>query len=153
MILVGALALLIQAAPAAAEAHAFVLTGAGRFAVLADLTTRRRTGEIAEIRSLQLSEEAFVIGDKTYVGGWSNWRFNCAAKTADRLDFASLRDNGVEGPITPEPSPAYEAAPGGDAAELLAVACASELPSPEARSLEDAIRLGRAALAGDLDLR
>lgn len=153
MILVGMAALLMQAAPIAPERHAFVLTGAGRFAVLADLTTRRRTGDIAEIRALQVSEEPFVIADKTYVGGWSRWRFDCAARTADRLDFASLRDSGVEGPSTPEPSPAYEAAPGGDAAEILAVACAAALPAPEARTVEDAIRLARAALAGALDPR
>lgn len=153
MILAGALALLIQAAPATAEAHAFVLTGAGRFAVLADLTTQRRTGDIAEIRTLQVSEEPFVISGKTYVGGWSNWRFDCVGKTADRLDFASLRDNGIEGPATPEPSPAYEAAPGGDAAEILAVACADEPPAAQVRTLAEAVRLARAALAGDLDPR
>lgn len=133
------------------EPHAFVLTGAGRFAVLADLTTLRREGDIAEMRSLQVAEEAFTVGAVAYWGGWSRWRFDCAAKMADRLDFASLRADGSEGPSTPEPAPAYPAAPGGDAAELLAVACASEPPAAEVTTVEDAVRLGRAAVAGDLD--
>ena len=147
-----ALAALLQAAPPIpGEPHGFVLTGAGRFAVLADLPTRRREGQIAEIRAFQVSEADFVIGGVAYVGGWSRWRFDCGAETADRLDFASLRADGVEGPSTPEPSPAYPAAPGGDAAELMAVACAVDGPAPDVTTLEDAIRLGRAAVAGDLD--
>lgn len=151
-IILALLTLALQSAPVAApaskpEPHAFVLMGAGRFAVLADLTTRRREGDIAEIRSLQISEEAFKVGDVEYWGGWSQWRFDCAAMTADRLDFASLRADGVEGPSTPEPSPAYPAAPGGDAAELLALACSTEDRAAEVTTIEDAIALGRAALA------
>lgn len=137
--------------PHAPAPHAFVLTGAGRFAVLADLTTRRREGDIAEMRSLQVTEETFTVGAVAYWGGWSRWRFDCAAKMADRLDFASLRADGSEGPSTPEPSPAYPAAPGGDAAELLAVACATEPPTAQVTTVEDAVRLGRGAVAGDLD--
>ena len=37
-----------------------------------------------------------MIGGVAYVGGWSWWRFDCAARTADRLDFASLRADGTE---------------------------------------------------------
>jgi len=143
-------AALLQSSPAP-EPHAFVLTGAGRFAVLADLTTRRREGDIAEMRSLQVAEESFTVGGVSYWGGWSRWRFDCAGQTADRLDFASLREGGGEGPSTPDPSPAYPAAPGGDAAELLAVACSTESRVPDVTTLEAAVRLGRAALAGDLD--
>jgi len=155
-VIIALVTLALQSAPVAApvtasELHAFILTGAGRFAVLADLTTRRREGDIAEIRALQVSEDAFKIGDVEYWGGWSRWRFDCAATTADRLDFASLRADGVEGPSTPEPSPAYPASPGGDAAELLSIACSTEDRAPDAKTLEDAIILGRAALSGDLD--
>ncbi|WP_421730955.1 hypothetical protein [Brevundimonas sp.] len=140
-------ALMQGASVAAPEPHAFVLAGAGRFAVLADLTTRRRQGDIAEMRSLQVSEEAFKVGDVEYWGGWSRWRFDCAAMTADRLDFASLRADGAEGPSTPEPSPAYPAAPGGDAAELLVIACSTEDRAAEVTTVEDAVSLGRTALA------
>ena len=142
------LATLLTAAPIPqGQPHAFVLAGAGRFAVLADLTTRRRQGDIAEMRSLQVSEEAFKVGDVEYWGGWSRWRFDCAAMTADRLDFASLRADGAEGPSTAEPSPAYPAAPGGDAAELLALACSTEDRADKVTTVEDAVSLGRAALA------
>lgn len=144
-------ALLQGAAGAPSQDHAFVLTGAGRFAVVADLTTRRREGDIAEIRSFQVSEDAFKVGDIEYWGGWSRWRLDCAAMTADRLDFASLRADGIEGPSTPEPSPAYPASPGGDAAELLALACSTEDRAADVTTIEDAVILGRAALSGDLD--
>ena len=66
--------------------------------------------------------------------------------TADRLDFASLRADETEGPATPDPAPAYPAAPGGDAAELLAAACAPNKPA-ETLTLDEAIRRGQAALA------
>jgi hypothetical protein len=80
------------------------------------------------------------------VGGWSRWTFDCRAKTADRLDFASLRADGTEGPVTPDDTPAYDAAPGGDAAELLALAC-GETPSRETLTLDQAIARGQRALA------
>lgn len=140
-------AALLTFAPTTADDHAFILTGAGRFAVLADLTTRRREGDIAEMRSLQISEDDFTVGDVAYWGGWSRWRFDCAAMTADRLDFASLRADGIEGPSTPEPSPAYPATPGGDAAELLALACSTEDRAADVTTLEDAVTLGRTALS------
>lgn len=152
MLVLLAAASLIQAAsvPEPPPAHSFVLTGAGRFAVLADLSTIRRQGDIAEMRSLQISEQPFVINGVAFVGGWSRWRFDCAGQMADRLDFASLRADRSEGPSTPEPSPAYPAARGGDAAELLAVACASAPPAAEVTTLEEALRLGRAAFDEDL---
>ncbi len=150
-----AAASLIQTAPVpppeAAPAHSFVLTGAGRFAVLADLSTIGREGDIAEMRALQVSDNSFTVAGVAYWGGWSRWRFDCAAHTADRLDFASLRESGVEGPSTLEPSPAYPAAPGGDAAELLEVACSTTPRTADVTTLEAAVRLGRAAVAGDLD--
>lgn len=44
-----------------------------------------------------------------------------------------------------DPAPAYPAAPGGDAAELLAVACGGTTAT-ETLSLDEAIRRGQAAL-------
>lgn len=143
-----AVAGLLQASPAPAQAeHAFVLTGAGRFAVLADLASIQRDGDDATMRSFQVAEPGFTAGGNPYWGGWSRWRFDCVAMTADRLDFASVREGGSEGPTSPEPSPAYAAAPGGDAAELMAVACGADTRLAEVTTLEDAVRLGRAALA------
>lgn len=125
-----------------------VLTGVGRFAVLADLSTISRTGDRVRMRSLQVTDEDFQAGGQTYWGGWSWWAFDCAARTADRLDFASLREGGAEGPLTPDTAPAYSAAAGGDAAELLAVACDPAVAGePDADNLADAVRIGRAALA------
>ena len=86
------------------------------------------------------------VGDVVYVGGWSRWAFDCRARTADRLDFASLRADRTEGPATPDKAPAHDAAPGGDAAELLAIACATDRPA-ETLTLDQAIRRGQAALA------
>ena len=143
----------LLAAPACAqpppETHRLVLTGVGRFAVLADLSTISRDGDRVRMRSLQVTEEDFRAGGQTYWGGWSWWSFDCAARTADRLDFASVREGGAEGPATPDPGPAYAAAAGGDAAELLAVACdPASAGEADADNLADAVRIGRAALGG-----
>lgn len=144
-----ALALLALAAPQDAPSeHRLLLTGVGRFAVFADLASVSRDGDRARMRELQITEEDFKVGDQTYWGGWSWWSFDCAARTADRLDFASVREGGAVGPATPDAAPAYDAAPGGDAAELLAAACASEpVDAAIVGSVADAVRIGRAALA------
>lgn len=123
-----------------------VETGVGRFAVFADVASLERDGDTARIRELQVTEAGFKVMDVAYVGGWSRWTFDCRAKTADRLDFASLRADGTEGPATPDDTPAYDAAPGGDAAELLALAC-GETPSRETLTLDQAIARGQRALA------
>jgi hypothetical protein len=129
------------------EGPRLVLTGVGRFAVLADLSTIGRDGDTARMRSLQVAENDFEVGGQTYWGGWSWWAFDCRAKTADRLDFASVREGGAEGPATPDAAPAYPAAPGGDAAELLAVACDPvSAGEADADNLADAVKVGRAAL-------
>ncbi|MFN7109778.1 MAG: surface-adhesin E family protein [Brevundimonas sp.] len=123
-----------------------VETGVGRFAIYADVGSIERDGDTARMRELQVTEAGFKVGDVTYVGGWSRWAFDCRARTADRLDFASLRADGTEGPATKDPAPAYAAASGGDAAELLAVAC-GEAPVRETLRLDEAILRGQAALA------
>ena len=144
---------LMLATPACAEPAPpqerprLVLTGVGRFAVLADLSTISRDGDVTRMRSLQVTEEDFEAGGLRYWGGWSWWTFDCGARTADRLDFASVRTGGAEGPATPDAAPAYPAAPGGDAAELLVVACdPASAGEADADTLQDAVRVGRAAL-------
>lgn len=123
--------------------HRLVLTGVGRFAIFADVASITPDSDGVRMRSLQISEEDMIIGDAAYVGGWSWWRFDCAAQTADRLDFASLKADGTEGPITPTKSAPYPIAPGGDAAELAAVACGAEARSIDAVSTAEAVRIGR----------
>ena len=129
------------------EAHALVLTGVGRFVVFADAATIRREADGVRMRSLQIVEADFTVGTTRYLGGWSWWRFDCEGRTADRLDFASVAVGGAEGPSTPERQPAYAAAPGGDAAELLAVACGMVEPEVLATTVDEAVRIGREAMA------
>lgn len=138
-----AAALALSATTATAQDHALVLTGVGRFAVFADAASLTPDGDGVRMRSLQVSEEDMVIGGVAYAGGWSWWRFDCAAQTADRLDFASLKADGTEGPITPENASPYAIAPGGDAAELAAVAFSREPRAADALSTADAVRIGR----------
>ena len=128
------------------QTSTFVLTGTGRFAVFADTTSIQREGDLVRMRAFQVVEPSFTAGGAAYWGGWSWWAFDCAAHTADRLDFASVREGGGEGPATADDAPAYDAAPGGDAAELMQVACAVTVPVGDASTLEDAVRIGRAAL-------
>lgn len=143
------------ATPAAAQSvrehegeHHLVLTGVGRFVVFADTVSLERDGDRVRMRAFQVAEDGFEVAGQAYWGGWSWWRFDCTAHTADRLDFVSVKVGGAEGPSTPDTAPAYDAAPGGDAAELLAVACdPGAATGSVADSLEDAVRLGRAALA------
>lgn len=146
------LALLLTAALAAAPAQEtpeLALTGVGRFAIFADRASITADGDGVRMRSLQVSEEDMMIGGVAYVGGWSWWRFDCAARTADRLDFASLRADGTEGPRTAETAPPYAIAPGGDADELAAVACGSAQPETLAFNTEDAVLIGRARMRAD----
>lgn len=128
--------------------HSFVLTHLGRFAVFADRASIKRDGDVAEMRALQVADAGFRVGEQPYWGGWSRWRFDCAARTADRLDFASVKEGGDEAAPFPDDAPAYDAAPGGEAAELLGIACTvASVNVPDAQSVEEAVRLGRAALA------
>jgi len=133
------------ASPALADPR-LVETGVGRFAVYADVASVEREGDVARMRELQVAEAGFRVGDVVYIGGWSRWAFDCKARTADRLDFASLRADGTEGPATSDDAPAYPAAPGGDAAELLAVAC-GETPTRDTLTLDQAIARGQTVLA------
>ncbi len=145
--------LTIPPPPPAVEAAPPLLafTGSNRFAVFADLASIRpepdEGASVVRMRSLQISREDMLIGGVAYVGGWSWWRFDCAAWTADRLDFASLRADGTEGPVTPENAPPAPITPGQDAAALAAAACGKAVPAVEATSTAAAVWIGRARLA------
>ncbi len=142
-----ALALIPTWAAAQEATHDLVLAHQGRFAVFADRASIERSGDIAGMRALQVADAGFRVGDQPYWGGWSRWRFDCAARTADRLDFASVKEGGEEAAPFPDAAPAYDAAPGGEAAALLDIACTeSRASAADARSVEAAVRLGRAAL-------
>lgn len=136
-----------QTAPPAPAGPELLLTGVGRYAVFADLTTRTRSGSQARLRSLQVVEPGFAVDGRAFWGGWSWWAFDCAAQTADRLDFASVSEGGIEGPAVPDTDPPYLAAPGGDAAELLAVACSDARAGPIFTTVEAAVTAGQQALA------
>ena len=146
MTAIGVLIAALLANAPQAQSHAFVITGAGRFAQAADTASISRDGDTARMRVLQVADKDFHVGDVAYWGGWSWWSFDCAARTADRLDFASVREGGVEGPSMADEQPAYPIASGGDADELAAVACAAEPPASHAATVEEAVRLGRAAI-------
>lgn len=133
--------------PAPPQAHSLMLVGVGRFAVLADLATVRRDDPLVLIRSLQVAEETFAVAGKVYVGGWSWWSFDCDEGLADRLDFASVAADWSEGPATPERQPPYRASPGGDAAELMAVACDGVQTGPLFSTLVAAVTHARAKMA------
>lgn len=141
MITALAVAALMQVSP-----H-LVLTGVGRWAVFADAATITREGDVARMRALQVAEADFTAGDRAYWGGWSWWRFDCAARTGQRLDFAAITIGGDEGPAMPIAGSPEALAPGGDAAELAAVACATQAATADAVSVETAVTLGRARLA------
>ncbi|MBO9500145.1 hypothetical protein J7346_00335 [Brevundimonas sp. A19_0] len=120
------------------------MSGVGRFAVFVDLSTREATDQQVRIRTLQVAEPGFQVEGQPYWGGWSWWMFDCAERTADRLDFASILEGGIEGPVVADPQPAFPASPGGDAAEVLGLACATEAPdTPVFTSVEDAVAEGR----------
>jgi hypothetical protein len=129
------------------SAHELVLTGVGRFALFADAATIARGPDGVRMRSFQVVNEDFTVGTTRYWGGWSWWRFDCEAGTADRLDFASVVVGGAEGPVTPEGQPAFPAVPGGDAAGLMTVACGKARPEVAATTLDAAVTLGRARMA------
>lgn len=130
------------------EPHRFVYLGSGRYARYADLASLTREGEGGRIRVFQVVEPDFRAAGAAYWGGWSWWRFDCRKDgLVDRLDFASVREGGAEGPATPDSAPPYPAVEGGDAFELVVAACNPQDYDVDATTLEDAVRHGRAQLA------
>lgn len=135
-----------QTAAPAPTGPQLLLTGIGRFAVFVDLSTRTRSGDHVRLRSLQVVEPGFEVDGRAFWGGWSWWDFDCAAGTADRRDFASVSEGGIEGPAVADTDPPYPAAPGGDAAELLAVACSDARAGRILTTVESAVIAGQQAL-------
>ena len=128
----------------AQEAPALMLTGQGRFAQFADLNTRSIMPDGRKgLRVLQISAEPMQIGAHSFIGGWSNWAFDCDARTAQRLDFASVRSDGHIGPLTPVTGEPLSIAAGGDADELAAVACELVPLRSDAKSVDEAVALAR----------
>ena len=139
---------LLAAQPAQDGPHRFVFLGAGRFAQYADMASLQPEGAGGRIRVFQVVEPDFQAAGAAYWGGWSWWRFDCGAQgQVDRLDFAAVREGGEEGPATPDEAPPYDAAPGGDAFEILAAACNPADHDVDAVTLEAAVTHGRAQLA------
>jgi len=139
---------LLLAEPAQTEPHRFIFLGAGRFAQYADMASLQPDGAGGRIRVFQVVEPEFQAGGASYWGGWSWWRFDCdAGGRVDRLDFTAVREGGEEGPATPDDAPAYEAAPGGDAFEMVAAACNPGDYDIDAVTLEEAVAHGRTQLA------
>ena len=142
-LLAGAAAAALSSAPAEAQEPRLVLSGVGRFAVFVDLSTREMSGSQVRVRTLQVAETGFEVEGQPFWGGWSWWAFDCEARTADRLDFASVLTDGVEGPSVPEDQPPFPVSPGGDAEEMLTVACTGTAPEgPVLGSVEAAVEEG-----------
>ena len=138
----------LQAAASQPADHDLVLSSVGRFAVFADRASLQREGEAVTIRALQVVEAGFEAGGRAYAGGWSNWRFDCAGRTGDRLDFASLAEDGTEGPATPDATPPAPVSPGGDMGDLFEIACGASTTDAEAvTTTAEAVSRGRALLA------
>ncbi len=127
-------------------AHAFVVTGSGRFAQVADAASIMRDAAIARMRVLQVVDSRFTVGGTHYWGGWSWWSFDCELQTADRLDFTSVREGGLEGPTVADEAPAYPIEVGSDAEELAKLACSDTPPAVQPRTLEEGVRLGRQSM-------
>jgi len=127
-------------------AHAFVVTGSGRFAQVADAASIIRDAGTARMRVLQVVDSRFTVGGTHYWGGWSWWSFDCELRTADRLDFTSIREGGLEGPTVADEAPPYPIEAGGDAEELAKLACSDTPPAVQARTLEEGVRLGRQSM-------
>lgn len=147
MILTAALALLLS--PPGEAPHRFVYLGAGRYARYADLASLTAEGPGGgRIRVFQVVESDFRAAGAAYWGGWSWWRFDCGADgLVDRLDFASVREGGAEGPATPDDAPPYPALEGGDAFEMVVAACNPDAQNIDATTLEEVVRHGREQLA------
>ncbi|RZJ43176.1 MAG: hypothetical protein EON87_12800 [Brevundimonas sp.] len=138
---------MLLSAPAQ-EPQRFVYLGAGRFARYADLSTLTPEGNGGRIRVFQVVEPDFRAAGAAYWGGWSWWRFDCGPDgQVDRLDFASVREGGAEGPATPDDAPPFKAVEGGDAFEMVVAACNPQNYDIDASTLEEAVRHGREQLA------
>ncbi len=119
-----------------------------------DLDSIERTGAVARFRVLQVTESGFTAGGVAYVGGWRWFEVNCAARTARGVGFASVRADGVEGPVTGGGGEMAAIAPGGIEDEAAKVVCdgASPLGMADVEGVEAAVTAGRRWIpTGDAD--
>lgn len=110
-----------------------------------DLDSIERTGTTAKFRVLQVTETGFTAGGVAYVGGWRWFEVDCAARTARGLGFASVRADGVEGPVTGGGGDMAMIAPGGIEDEAARVVCegASPLGANDISGVDAAVGAGR----------
>jgi hypothetical protein len=134
------------AAPAlAAEGPRLRPTDLGRFAMFTDLDSVTWQGRVARFRVLQVTETGFTAGGVDYVGGWRWFEVDCAARTGRGMGFASVRADGVVGPVTGEPG-VMEAIPAGGLEDMAAkVVCegGSPLGAADVAGVEAAVAAGR----------
>ncbi|RYF89468.1 MAG: hypothetical protein EON95_18715 [Caulobacteraceae bacterium] len=120
-------------------------TQLGAFAMFTDLDSIERTGATAKFRVLQVTETGFTAGGVAYVGGWRWFEVDCTARTARGLGFASVRADGVEGPVTGGGGEVAKIAPGGIEDEAARVVCddAAPLGAPDIDGVDAAVAAGR----------
>ena len=125
----------------------WVLRFVGSDAVLADVASIQRDGDSVRMRSLLVFKEDVRLAGPLYWGGAHQWTFDCRAGTADLRHFAFLMGGGNYGEGVLDRNPPYAAATSRREAALLAVACdPASAGEADADNLEDAVRVGRAAL-------
>ncbi|MDO9336568.1 MAG: hypothetical protein Q7T61_09220 [Caulobacter sp.] len=138
----------------AAEGPRLRPTQLGAFAMFTDLDSIARTGVIAKFRVLQVAETGFTAGGVAYVGGWRWFEVDCSARTARGLGFASVRADGVEGPVTGGGGELAAIAPGGIEDEAAKVVCdgASPLGAADVAGVDAAVAAGRRWIpTGEID--
>lgn len=147
-------ALLAAGAAVAAEGPRLRPTQLGAFAMFTDLDSVERTGTTAKFRVLQVTETGFTAGGVAYVGGWRWFEVDCAARTARGLGFASVRADGVEGPVTGGAGDMARIAPGGIEDEAAKVVCDGAYPlgAQDVEGVNAAVAAGRRWIpTGDVD--
>ena len=129
-------------------------TQLGAFAMFTDLDSVERVGALARFRVLQVTESGFTAGGVAYVGGWRWFEVDCGARTARGLGFASVRADGIEGPVTGDGGEMAAVAPGGIEDEAAKVVCdgAAPLGAADVEGVDAAIDAGRRWIpTGDVD--
>ena len=146
-------AALVAGTALAAEGPRLRPTQLGAFAMFTDLDSVERTGALAKVRVLQVTEEGFTAGGVAYVGGWRWFEVDCEARTARNLGFASVRADGIEGPVTGGGGEMAKIAPGGIEDEAATVVCdgASPLGAADVGGVDAAVQAGRRWIPTDID--
>jgi len=109
-----------------------------------DLDSVSWTGRTARFRVLQVTQSGFTAGGIAYVGGWRWFELDCETRTARGTGFASVRADGVEGPVTGAPGPMAPIPAGGLEDQAAKVVCEDGSPLGQA----DLIGIDAAVAAG-----